>query len=118
MAKNTTRITLIVLAVAGALEWIIIGVITERREAWDSEVFWQVGIPLMMLINAVAGFLDPRKIITKGLVSVSLQPVIIIAENWNDFGLLPLGLILFVFLGMVYSISGAVGAFVKNKFFS
>ena len=91
---------------------------TERREAWDSEVFWQLGTPLMLLLNAIAGFLDPKKIIVKGLISVSLQPVIMMAQNWGDFGLFPLGLIFFVFLGMFYSIGGAAGTFVKNKFFS
>ena len=117
MAKDTKRIILIALAVAGAVVWIAIGAMTGRSEAWDSDVFWQLGTPLMMLINAVACFLDSRKILVKGFVSVSLQPVIMMIQNWGDFDLLPLGLILFIFLGMFYSIGGAAGAFVKNKFF-
>ena len=46
MAKDTKRIILIALAVAGAVVWIAIGAMTGRSEAWDSDVFWQLGTPL------------------------------------------------------------------------
>ena len=118
MTKPSDRIILISLASAGAIVWIIIGAMTNQREAWDSDLFWLLGNPLMLLINGIAGFIDPKNIIVKGFILVLLQPVVMIITAAEIGGLLPLGLILFVFLGIFYSIGGAVGAFIKKNFFS
>ncbi|MBI4350616.1 MAG: hypothetical protein HY550_04190, partial [Elusimicrobia bacterium] len=63
------------LALCGLAIWLLITSLTNRREAWDSVYFWRFGVPGMLAINAIAGFLEPERIKLKGLISVSLQPV-------------------------------------------
>lgn len=106
------------LAFAGMLVWIIISQMTDRKEAWDSDLFWSIGVPLMFVINGIGAFLDPRRIAVKGIVSVALQPIAMIIMAGEIGSLFPLGLILFGFMGFFYSIGGVIGAFLKKQFFS
>ena len=91
---------------------------THRREAWDSPYYWRYGVPGMLLINAVAGFLEPRRIKLKGLASVSLQPLAMTVKAGEIGSMFPFGLVVFLVLGLLFSAGGAAGAFVKNKFFT
>lgn len=70
----------------------------------------------MLTINAVAGFIEPKKVVLKGIISVSLQPVALIVLAGEIGSVFPLGLILFLFLGWVYSIGGLVGAYLKTRY--
>lgn len=106
------------LALAGMFVWILISLMTDRREAWDSEVFWSLGVPLMMALNAVTAFLDPNKVAVKGIVSVALQPAAMMVQAGEIGSMFPMGLVVFAFLGLFYSIGGVVGAYVKRQFFT
>ncbi len=121
MAEYTFDRTLKVnaaLSFGGLIIWLLISMTTNRREAWDSDVFWSLGVPLMLLLNAVAAFLDPSKIVLKGMLSIALQPVAMIIMAGEIGSMFPLGLILFGFMGLFYSVGGAIGAFLKKQFFS
>lgn len=72
----------------------------------------------MLAVNAAASFADPRQPVIKGLVSVSLQPVAMICAAGEIGSMLPLGLIVFAMLGLIYSAGGFAGLFVKKRFFT
>ncbi|MEW5797367.1 MAG: hypothetical protein AB1728_00035 [Bacteroidota bacterium] len=117
-ASSLTQNINIALSLGGLIVWLSISMLTDKREAWDSDLFWFMGVPLMILLNAVASFLDPSQIVLKGILSVSLQPVAMIFQTGEIGSMLPLGLILFGFMGLFYSVGGVVGSFVKRNFFS
>ncbi|HSO07710.1 MAG TPA: hypothetical protein VLW45_10735, partial [Pelomicrobium sp.] len=49
------------LAVAlGAAIWIGIAAASGRREAWDSELYFALGIPALCVLALVLGYLSPR----------------------------------------------------------
>ncbi len=108
----------VLLALGGMAVWTLITTLTHKREAWDSGLYWQFGVPAMLLMNAAAGFVEPRRIKLKGLLSVSLQPVAMMVKSGEIGSMFPLGLIVFLVLGLLFSAGGAAGAFVKNKFFT
>ena len=120
MHANSTKakIVFISLALVGMLVWIGISLSTNKREAWDSEIFWSFGFPMMLLINAIACFIHPHNVMLKGISSVSLQPLAMIILAGEIGSMFPLGIIVFGFMGLLFSLGGVVGSFLKIKFFS
>ena len=108
----------VALALGGLAVWVLITELTHRREAWDAGEFWSMGVPAILLMNAVAGFLEPRKLMLKGIISVSLQPLAMTVKAGEIGSMFPFGLIVFLVLGLFFSAGGAVGAFVKRNFFT
>ncbi|OGS10711.1 MAG: hypothetical protein A2234_08720 [Elusimicrobia bacterium RIFOXYA2_FULL_58_8] len=88
-----------------------------RREAWDSPVFWTIGLPALLLMNAIAGFIEPDRIILKGISSVCLQPVAMMVKSGEVGSMFLPGLMLVLVQGLFFSIGGGAGALIKNKFF-
>ncbi len=116
IVDRTVKIN-IALALGGLIVWLLISMMADRREAWDSDLFWSLGMPLMLCLNAVAAFVDPSHVILKGMLSVVLQPVAMVFQSGEIGSMLPLGLILFGFMGLFCTIGGVVGAFIKKQFF-
>jgi hypothetical protein len=52
---------LLVAAGGGALIWALIVAVTGKREAWDSSLYFSVGVPLVCVLAATLGFVEPRK---------------------------------------------------------
>lgn len=102
------------LALGGLAVWVAITSLTDRREAWDSGVFWSAGVPAMLALNAIAAFLEPERIPLKGLLSVSLQPVAMGVKTGEIGSMFPLGLLVFAVLGLFYALGGAAGAFLRR----
>lgn len=115
--KNKYAIS-VILALGGLAVWVLITSLTHRREAWDSGAFWSMGVPAILLMNAVAGFLEPERIMLKGIISVSLQPVAMTVKAGEIGSMFPFGLVVFLVLGLFFSVGGVAGAFIKRKFFA
>ncbi|OGS59912.1 MAG: hypothetical protein A3J79_04155 [Elusimicrobia bacterium RIFOXYB2_FULL_62_6] len=117
MPTKNKYIVPVILSVCGFGVWFLISSAFHLREAWDGPG----GKPFfisMLLLNAVAGFIEPERKILKGLASVFLQPLAIFIKSGEVGSLFPIGLIAFFVLGLLFSIAAALGAFVKNKFFT
>lgn len=66
------------------------------REAWDTDIYWSAGMPLLLLSVAVAGFASkdaPWKLALWTAAGHSAG-VAMVSPGGADFGLLPLALIL------------------------
>jgi hypothetical protein len=48
-------------ATAGLVVWLAIGFIAGRREAWDSNLYFAVGIPVMCVIAFAIAYRFPRR---------------------------------------------------------
>ncbi|MBI4801755.1 MAG: hypothetical protein HY796_04435 [Elusimicrobia bacterium] len=117
MAVKNKYIVPVILALCGFAAWLLISSAFNLREAWDGPGFAPYFI-LMLMMNAAAGFIEPEKIIRKGILSVSLQPLAIFVISGEIGSLFPLGLIAFLALGLFFSAAGGAGAFIKKKFFA
>ncbi|MGE3152851.1 MAG: hypothetical protein AB7G48_04850 [Nitrospiraceae bacterium] len=59
--RNNRSIPLVVSALAGLLVCLVISIVTGRKEAWDSEVYFSVGIPIMCALIFAIGYRFPER---------------------------------------------------------
>lgn len=83
----------------GALLWFATAAISGRAEAWDSSLYWTVAYPLTVGLAGWLGYRAPERPWRWGL-SAMLAQAVALAVTGADFGLLPLGLILFSVLAL------------------
>jgi hypothetical protein len=66
------------------------------REAWDMPLFWQVGVPVMLLAQLVGGMLSDGRISWQplGMLGGLLAGIMLVRPSGGDFGMLPVAMIL------------------------
>lgn len=69
------------------------------REAWDTEPFWMIGVPVLVLAQAAAGALSGGALARQPLWTLAghFAGVLLVSKSGSDFGMLPLAL---VFVGL------------------
>jgi hypothetical protein len=98
MKTNATS-TYAAAIVGGATLWLATAAISGKMEAWDSSLYWAATYPLSIGLAAFLGYRVPEKPWRWGLTVMLAQAVVLILGS-SDFGLLPLGLILFSVLAL------------------
>lgn len=83
----------------GALLWLATAAISGRAEAWDAPLYWTAAYPLAIVLAGGLGYWAPEKPWRWGLAVMLAQAVVLVVAG-SDFGLLPLGLILFAVLAL------------------
>jgi len=84
---------------SGALLWLGVAAVSGRREAWDSPLYWAVAYPVCIALAALFAYIAPQRP-ARWAFSVMLVQPIVMALGSSDFGLLPLGLMLFAILAL------------------
>ena len=79
--------------------WLGATVISGKKEAWDSTLYWAAAYPLAVVLAGGLGYWVPEKPWRWGLTVMLVQAVVLALAS-SSFGLLPLGLILFSFLAI------------------
>jgi hypothetical protein len=103
------RVIFVILAVIGVTVWTAIAGASGQREAWDSCLFFAVGLPVMLVAAAVAGYLEPKRPWIWGIAVVSLQPLALMVGAEPGVFML-VGLLTFGF----FAGGGAAGAYVGS----
>jgi hypothetical protein len=101
-------------AVCGAAIWIIIALASGRREAWDSGLYFSMGLPTVCLISMAFGFFEPNRTWRWGVLPLAGQFVWMVLSQ-GPGNLLPLGMIVFGVLSVPAIIAARVGAFIATK---
>jgi hypothetical protein len=99
-------VSFIVAAASGVAVEIGVGAMGHRREAWDSVAYWSFGLPLMVLVALVCGFVARRKAVPIGYAPFGAQLVTMVVKTGAG-SMLPLGVIFMAILGL----SGVAAAF-------
>lgn len=68
------------LSLTGLTVWLTISGITNDVEAWYSDQYYQIGLPIMFLTATIAGFIAPGKPWLWGVLIVILQPAFIFTQ--------------------------------------
>jgi hypothetical protein len=66
------------------------------REAWDTDLFWQVGVPVMLLAQLAGGVLSDGRISWQpfGMLCGFFAGVLLVHPPGGDLGMLPIAVIL------------------------
>ena len=91
------------------------------REAWDTALFWRLGVPLMLLAQVAAGAVTRDGIVWQPLWILGglFAGLLAVHPSGNDFGMLPLAVILIgvpSYLGLLAAaaVGRAVGGFLRD----
>jgi hypothetical protein len=83
----------------GAILWIATAVVSGKREAWDSPLYWIAAYPTAIALAGYLGYRVPERPWRWGLAVMLVQAVVLVLSG-SGFGLLPLGLIVFSVLAL------------------
>jgi hypothetical protein len=66
------------------------------REAWDTTLFWHVGVPIMLLAQLVGGMLSDGRISWQplGLLGGFFAGIMLVRPAGGDLGMLPVAMIM------------------------
>jgi hypothetical protein len=109
----TDRAAYAIMAVAGAVGWIVIAHASGRREAWDAEAYFGLFLPLIATLVAWVAFLAPRRAWRWAFVPFAAQAAVAFVQN-PTAELLPLGLFVFAVFGLLCVVPALVGAAVRK----
>jgi hypothetical protein len=99
----------------GALLWLGTAAVSGRREAWDSTLYWSAAYPLCIALAALLGYLAPERPARWAFAVMLVQPIAMLLGSGGDFGLLPLGLILFAVLALPPFAAAKLAASVRAR---
>ena len=105
LARRPSWLSGLVLAFIGFAVWTLFslwpwltnsGAPFRIREAWDIALFWQVGVPVMLLAQLVGGMLSEGRISWQplGMLGGLLAGIMLVRPAGSDPGMLPLAAIL------------------------
>ena len=101
-------------AAGGALIWVLIATASGKKEAWDSELYFAVGMPAVCLLAALLGFLEPKRTWRWGAAPLAGQflAMLLMVGPGN---LLPLGIIVFGVLAVPPILLARFAAYLRNR---
>jgi len=97
--NQTSTLAYVISVIGGVTLWLAATALGGRREAWDAAIYWTLAYPISMLIAGGLGYLVPDRPWRWGLTIMLAQALALAYVN-NDFGLLPLGMMLFSVLAL------------------
>jgi hypothetical protein len=98
----------------GAAGWLFIGLVSHRREAWDSELYFTLFLPAAVLLVGTLAFLVPERSWRWAFAPFGGQAIVAFAQN-PTANLMPLGLIVFAFFGAVCLVPATIGARLRRR---
>jgi hypothetical protein len=85
-----TKATIAAAIATGVLLELGVAALSGGREAWDSPLFWTLGLPAALLVSAAVGFLGRRKDWLWTFAIVPAQVTTMMLRNGEIGGLWPL----------------------------
>ena len=101
-------------ALCGAAIWIAITLVSGRVEAWDSALYFSVGIPAVCVVSLAFARFDPARWWRWGVLPLAGQFVWMLLSR-GPGNLLPLGIVAFAVLSIPSLIAARIGAFIAMK---
>ena len=113
MLSRRERLLYLSTSLIGLGIWVGISLYSGRPEAWDSELFYGIGIGAMMLTAAWAGYVETEAPWRWGISVVILQPLALMLMS-SAGPLMFIGLILFAVFALLCMGAATLGAGVKR----
>ena len=106
---------LVVMAAAiGILIWVVVSTVASKSEAWDSPLYFVVGIPLLCVVAGVLALIEPNHPWKWVVVPLGAQAVwMFMTQGFGN--LAPLGVLFFGLLAIPLFIAARIGAFFGTR---
>jgi hypothetical protein len=104
----------LIAATSGVVTWVMVSAVSGRAEAWDSSLYFSVGMPVVCLVSLVLGFLEPTRAWRWGVVPLVGQFLWMLLTQ-GPGNLLPLGIVVFGVLSVPSIVAARIGAFVASR---
>ena len=111
----STRATVTLAIVTGVALELGIHALSGRREAWDSDMYWTVGLPIAGAISLLLGFLARRRDWLWALAIVPAQITTMMVRSGEISMLWPLTMVLGAILSAPFAGVALVGARLRPK---
>jgi hypothetical protein len=113
--NNKRRDILIFLVAAffGLLIWLTISRVTGQAEAWDSPLFFSIGVPALIGVATVAGAIRPGRSFLWGIATIAFQPIALFSVGKPD-ALAGVGLFFFLIFALLCAIGAFVGGLLRR----
>jgi hypothetical protein len=98
----------------GAATWIVVAVAGGRREAWDSELYFLLVMPVIALTAGIVSYRVPVRTWRWAMFPFAAQALVMVAQEPLG-NMLPLGLILFFIFGALCLIPARIGVLAARK---
>ena len=98
----------------GAATWIVVAIVGGRREAWDSELYFVVVLPVIALTAGLVSYKVPTRTWRWAMFPFAAQAIVMFVQEPMG-NLLPIGLITFLIFGAVCLIPARIGALAGRK---
>ena len=95
---------------AGAATWLVVSLVTGRREAWDAGIYWALFYPLAILFCGLLGKRFPERPWRWALALFFAQCLAMALRSGEIGNLFPLGLIVFGALSLPAVAAAKFGA--------
>ena len=106
------RLATILSILAGLLLWSAAAHVSEKREPWDSELYWTLFYPLAVLLSGIFRAVFAQRPWRWALCVIFAQ-LAVMAASGSGFGLLPLGAVMLAIL----SVPAVGAALLAARFF-
>jgi hypothetical protein len=100
--------------VTGIVVWVVVSMVSGRREAWDSQLYFLIGIPVVCIMSAALGFVETNRPWRWGVAPLIGQFSWMLLTQ-GPGNLLPLGLVVFGILSVPSIMTAWIGAFFGSK---
>jgi hypothetical protein len=94
---------------SGFLVCLVISIATGRKEAWDSPVYFSVGIPVMCALMVAIGFRFPDRA-WRWTLSMAVGQTVAMLSAGNSLSLWPLSLVAMTVLSVPQLVAGSIAS--------
>lgn len=94
----------------GIAMWIVVSSLSGRREAWDSEWYFLIGVPVICGVSAALGFIETSRPWRWGVAPLIGQFSWMLVTQ-GPGNLLPLGVVVFGVLSLPSVMTAKIGAY-------
>lgn len=113
LAASERYLFALTLGLAAAV-WLVPWVLLGRKEAWDHSSYFLVSVPLMTAAAGYAGYRARRRAWRWPLALILGQfATLLLLQGFGN--LLPLGIIMFVILGVPMMVAASIGAWLGRR---
>ncbi|MGC3975690.1 MAG: hypothetical protein QM771_15110 [Nitrospira sp.] len=101
-------------AAGGMVVWTLVSAFSHKSEAWDSDLYFTLGMPAVCLLSALLGYLEPNNPWRWGAAPLVGQALVMLLTH-SPGNLMPFGILMFGILALPSIVAAKIGALAAKR---